>query len=141
MDKGLQNPKPHPQRNPVVRTLLMTSGVISALLGFAGIFLPLLPTTPFLLLSSWCFMRSSEKMNHRLLHNRYLGPYIRNYKSGRGITLRNKVYSLVFLWLTLSISFIFSPPYWWLHTGLAFIGITVTIHILKFKTLHRDDIE
>jgi uncharacterized protein len=124
--------------SPIVRVLLMVSGILAALLGFIGIFVPLLPTTPFLLLASWCFVRSSDRMNRLLLHNRYLGPYIRNYKSGRGITFRNKIYSLAFLWITLSTSFIFAPPYWWLRIGLIFIGTAVTIHILRFKTLKEN---
>ncbi len=126
------------QYSPIVRVLLMVSGILAALLGFVGIFVPLLPTTPFLLLASWCFVRSSDRMNRLLLHNRYLGPYIRNYKSGRGITFRNKLYSLAFLWITLSTSFIFGPPYWWLRVGLIFIGIAVTVHILRFKTLKEE---
>lgn len=122
-------------KSPVVRSLLMILGIIAALLGFTGIFVPLLPTTPFLLLSSWCFVRSSDRMNRLLLHNRYLGPYISNYKSGKGISLRNKVYSLGFLWITISTSVIFGPPYYWLWIVLVLIGIAVTFHILKFKTL------
>ncbi|MFH1121386.1 MAG: YbaN family protein [Bacteroidota bacterium] len=122
---------------PVYRYFLLVTGVITAFLGFAGIFIPLLPTTPFLLLSSWCFVRSSERMNHLLLHNRFLGPYIRNYKSGKGITLRNKIYSLLFLWITISTSIIFSFSFWWLRLGLLGIGLAVTIHILKFKTLKK----
>lgn len=69
------------------------------------------------------------------MHNRFMGPYLTNYKSGKGITLRNKVYSLLFLYLTLSISFIYSPPFWWLRLGLIIIAAGVTIHILRFKTL------
>ncbi|NTW24094.1 MAG: DUF454 domain-containing protein [Lentimicrobium sp.] len=124
-------------KSPLVRSFLMIGGVIAALLGFTGIFIPLLPTTPFLLLASWCFVRSSDRMNSLLLHNRYLGPYISNYKSGKGITLRNKAYSLGFLWITLSSSVIFGPPYRWLWIGLIMIGVAVTFHILKFKTLKK----
>jgi hypothetical protein len=125
--------------NKIVRVLLMSIGGITALLGFIGIFVPLLPTTPFLLLSSWCFVRSSEKMNQKLMHNRFLGPYISNYKSGHGITLRNKIYSLLFLYITLSISFIYGPDYWWLKIGLILIGVGVSVHILRFKTLPKEE--
>lgn len=123
------------QKSPVVRFLLLTLGIVASFLGFAGIFIPLLPTTPFLLLASWCFVRSSDKFNQKLMGNRFLGPYLSNYKAGHGITRRNKIYSLLFLWITLSVSFILSPPYWWLRLGLLTIGIAVSIHILKFKTL------
>ena len=122
----------------IVRILLQVLGTLSVVLGIVGIFLPLLPTTPFLLLSSWCFVRSSDKMNQRLMHNKYLGPYIANYKSKRGITKRNKIYSLLFLYVTLGISFIYGPEYWWLKLGLAFIGIAVSVHILRFKTLPKE---
>lgn len=123
----------------VVRILLQAIGLLSAVLGFIGIFLPLLPTTPFLLLSSWCFVRSSETMNRRLMNNKYLGPYISNYKSKRGITKRNKIYSLAFLYITLSISFIFGPNFWWLRLGLLSIGVAVSVHLLRFNTLPKED--
>ena len=123
----------------IVRILLQSLGILSAVLGFIGIFLPLLPTTPFLLLSSWCFVRSSEKMNQRLMQHKYLGPYISNYKSKRGITKRNKIYSLSFLYITLSISFIFGPGYWWIWLGLLTIGVAVSVHLLRFKTLSEED--
>lgn len=123
------------RKHPVWRMLLLVSGIISAFLGFAGIFIPLLPTTPFLLLASWCFVRSSGKMNDLLMNNRYLGPYIRNYKSGQGITKRNKIYSLLFLWITITTSLIFSFPLWWLRLGLLGLGIIITVHILRFKTI------
>lgn len=132
---GIKNKTEHKK---IVRILLQVLGTLSVVLGIIGIFLPLLPTTPFLLLSSWCFVRSSDKMNQRLMHNKYLGPYIANYKSKRGITKRNKIYSLLFLYVTLGISFIYGPDYWWLKLGLAFIGIAVSVHILRFKTLPKE---
>lgn len=132
---GITNKTEHKK---IVRILLQVLGTLSVVLGIIGIFLPLLPTTPFLLLSSWCFVRSSDKMNQRLMHNKYLGPYIANYKSKRGITKRNKIYSLLFLYVTLGISFIYGPDYWWLKSGLAFIGIAVSVHILRFKTLPKE---
>ncbi|PKP01028.1 MAG: DUF454 domain-containing protein [Bacteroidetes bacterium HGW-Bacteroidetes-9] len=134
---GNQTVKQKKERSHLVRALLLVLGIIASVLGFAGIFIPLLPTTPFLLLASWCFVRSSDKLNKMLMGNRYLGPYLSNYKAGHGITRRNKVYSLLFLWITLSVSFFLSPPYWWLRLGLLTIGIAITIHIMKFKTLKR----
>jgi hypothetical protein len=69
------------------------------------------------------------------MNNKYLGPFIRNYKEKKGITLRNKVYSLTFLYVTLTTSFIFSPSNWWIWLMLMSIGIGVTWHISRFKTL------
>ncbi|MBL7905859.1 MAG: YbaN family protein [Bacteroidales bacterium] len=129
-DSGLRKPA-----GKVVRLLLLIGGLLSAIAGFAGIFIPLLPTTPFLLLASWCFVRSSDRMNRLLLGNKYLGPYIANYRMRRGITRRNKIYSLSFLYLTISVSVIFGPDYWWLKAGLLLLAVVITIHILRFKTL------
>jgi len=127
-------------KHPFYRFVLLIAGIIAASLGFAGIFVPLLPTTPFLLLASWCFVRSSRKANQWLLNNRFLGPYIENYKSGHGITLRNKIYSLAFLWVTIITSLLFSsglfPSFiWYFRIGLFALGTIVTIHILRFNTL------
>lgn len=127
--------QPAPEKNPVVRIFLLLAGSLSALLGITGIFVPLLPTTPFLLLASWCFVRSSDKMNKRLMSNRFFGPYILNYRERKGITLRNKIYSLAFLWITLITSFIASPAWWWLWLMLAGIGAGVSYHVISFKTL------
>jgi len=117
------------------RILLMTLGVISMILGLIGIVVPLLPTTPFLLLSSWCFVRSSEKFSRLLYSNSVLGPYLLNYQAGHGITLKNKIYSLVFMWIFLGISAAVGRQLIWLPYLLLFIGAGVSYHILRFKTL------
>ena len=74
-------------KNPIIRGLLILGGSVSTFLGIAGIFLPLLPTTPFLLLASWCFVRSSDKLHYKLMNNKYLGPFIKNYKEKKGIKI------------------------------------------------------
>lgn len=122
-------------KNPITRILLLIAGILAALIGFAGIFIPLLPTTPFLLLASWCFVRSSDKLDRILKENKFLGPYIRNYREKKGITKRNKIYSLVFLWISLMASFYFSPDWWWLWAILIAVGIGVSYHIISFTTL------
>ncbi len=140
MGMGGLPPENSVKKSRFYRLVLFIVGMIAAFLGFAGIFIPLLPTTPFLLLSSWCLVRSSEKANKWLMNNRFLGPYIINYRSGHGITGRNKLYSLAFLWVTIITSMLFSadifPSFlWYFRAGLFFIGLMVTIHILRFKTL------
>ena len=130
------------RKHPLFRIVLLITGIVAAFLGFAGIFIPLLPTTPFLLLASWCLVRSSEKANLWLLNNRFLGPYVKNYKSGHGISRRNKIFSLAFLWITIITSVLFSsgvfPLFaWYFRMGLFALGIVVTVHILQFKTLKQ----
>jgi uncharacterized protein len=74
------------------------AGAIAVLLGILGIFLPLLPTTPFLLLASWCFARGSDRLHGWLLSHRVFGEYLRNFEAGRGIPLRAKIVATVMLW-------------------------------------------
>ena len=74
------------------------AGAIAVLLGIFGIFLPLLPTTPFLLLASWCFARGSDRLHRWLLSHRVFGEYLRNFEAGRGIPLKAKIVATVMLW-------------------------------------------
>ena len=118
------------------RWLYLLAGYLCVGLAAAGTILPLLPTTPFLLLAAACFTRSSTKL-HRWLHsNRLFGPYLLAYHNGEGIPLRAKLLTLLLLWLTLGSSiFLVVPPHlWFVRLLLALIGTGVTIHILRIKT-------
>lgn len=79
-------------------------GALAVLLGIIGIFLPLLPTTPFLLLASWCFARGSSRLHHWLLSHRVFGDYLRNFEAGRGIPLKAKIVATVLLWSSLLVA-------------------------------------
>jgi len=107
-------------------------------LGAAGIFLPLLPTTPFLLLAAACYAKGSKKFYDRLMNHRVLGGYIKNYRKKRGIKLKVKIYVLVLLWATIGISAFFIVKFLWVKILLLAIAGGVTIHILSFKTLNED---
>lgn len=84
-----------------MKIFLIAVGWLAVLLGVLGIFLPLLPTTPFLLLASACFARGSTRMHHWLQTNRVFGKYLRDYENGKGIPLRAKVWILLFMWASL----------------------------------------
>jgi len=73
-------------------------------LGIIGIFLPILPTTPFLLLAAACYARSSKRFYDWLIGNKWLGTYIRNYMEGKGIPLKVKVFTTSLLWITILFS-------------------------------------
>ena len=117
------------------KSLLVTAGILSVGLGVLGIFLPLLPTTPFLLLAAACFIRSSDRLYHWLIHHRWFGSYIRNYREHRAIALRAKVGTLLLLWVTIGYSAFFVAHAWWLRALLVAIAVGVTAHILSLKTL------
>jgi uncharacterized membrane protein YbaN (DUF454 family) len=118
----------------ITRILLIFCGTLFVVLGFLGMFLPLLPTTPFLLLASVCYARSSECFYHWLLTNRWCGNYIKNYREGRGITLKQKIFMMLLLWLTIGYSMWLMISIWWVTLVLFLIAIGVTIHLVMIKT-------
>ncbi|MGD9148207.1 MAG: YbaN family protein [Anaerolineae bacterium] len=119
----------------IVRFLLIASGTICVALGIFGVFVPVLPTTPFLLLAAFFYARSSERFHQWLLGNHWFGQYIKDYQQGRGIALRDKVITLIALWLALSLTVLTTEPAWWVKLLLLSVGIVVTMHLLRINTL------
>jgi hypothetical protein len=122
-------------RFSIARLGLIFLGSLFLGLGILGIFLPLLPATPFLLLATACFARSSKKLYEWLLNNRWFGSYIRNYREGKGIPLKVKIVSLALLWMAIVYSTVFVASGFLVRFILVLIAICVTIHILSFKTI------
>ena len=118
----------------LTRTLLIAGGTLCVALAVLGLFLPVLPTTPFLLLAAVCYARSSERFYHWLMTNRWFGAYIRNYREGRGIPLWHKVAAISLLWLTIGYAACVVVPQWWVKGILLGIAVAVTVHLLKTKT-------
>lgn len=119
-----------------MKILLSVIGIIAVVLAILGLFLPLLPTTPFLLLASACFIRSSARLHGWLLSNPLFGEYLRNIEEKRGIPLKSKVITLALLWASLGFSIYTVSP---LLKGMLFvIGIGVSVWILHMKTLRYD---
>jgi len=114
--------------------LLILSGTISLMIGLIGIFIPVLPTTPLLLLSAYCYLRSSKRLYNWLVHHKILGIYIYNYLTYKAVPKSTKIGSLIFLWLTLIISTVIVSNIY-LRLFLILIGIGVSIHLLFLKTL------
>ena len=117
----------------LLQGLLVTCGTFCVALGVLGIFVPLLPTTIFLLLAAACYARSSERFHQKLLNHRWLGAYIRNYRSGRGMTRREKAFTLAMLWIGIGATAIWSVSVWWLRVLLVLIAISVTVHVGRLK--------
>ncbi len=117
------------------RALLFAGGSLSLGLGIFGIFLPVLPTTPFLILATFLFARSSHKAHYWILHNRLFGRYIRNYVSGNGMPLAAKILVLVVLWATICLSAFMAVSILWVRIVLLAVAFGVSIHILTIPTL------
>ncbi len=114
--------------------LLMAGGTLSVGMGVAGMFLPILPTTPFLLLAAFCYARSSKRFYDGLMKNRWFGEYIRNYREGRGLSLLHKTITLLLLWMTIGSTAMFAVSSWWVRGILLVIAAGVTVHLLRINT-------
>ena len=117
--------------------IFVVAGTISLALGTVGVFLPILPTTPFLLLSAACYCRGSERMHRWLLNNKLFGSYIRNYKEGKGISQTGKIFTLFLLWITICYSALFLVNNCIVQIVLFAIAVAVTIHVLTLPTFRK----
>jgi len=127
-------------RTTVKRKLLIGAGTLSTGLGIIGVFIPILPTTPFLLLAAACYMRSSERFYQWLINNRIFGAYVRNYIEGRGMPIRIKIFTILLLWLTIGLSITFGVQNIAIRIVLICIAIGVTAHIALIKKRKVEDI-
>lgn len=114
--------------------LFKTAGYTSVALAFAGAFVPVMPTTPFLLLAVYCFSKSDPRMNRWLRQNRRFGRYLRDYESGRGIPAAVKISTLVTMWSTMAFTAVVLTDETWLKAILLTVGLLVTVHIVRIKT-------
>lgn len=122
-------------RQTAKRNLLIAAGFACLLLGALGIFIPVLPTTPFLLLAAGLFMRSSSRLYLWITHHRVFGTFIRNYRRFHAVPMRSKVFAVVLLWLMIGYSIIWVTQAWWLRVLLFLVAAAVSVHILRMKTL------
>lgn len=120
-----------------LKALLVAAGTLAVALGVLGIFLPLLPTTPFLLLAAACYARSSSRFYRWLLGNRWFGEYIKSYREKRGVPVRVKAASLALLWAAILVSAFGFVQSGWVRLLLMVIALGVSAHILSLKTLRR----
>lgn len=121
----------------IYRIAYLISGLLLVAIGIIGIFLPLLPTTIFLILASACFVKSSPKANEWLRNHKILGVYLKNYQDKTGLTIKSKIISIVFLWISISLSgyFLTNEPY--IRLILLAIAVGVSIHIIFIKTMKQ----
>ncbi len=104
-------------------------GVVMLALGFVGIFLPILPTTPFVLAAAFCFS-ANPVMYERIRNSRYFGEYIRAYREGTGISMGTHIVGIVIVWAVMAVSIVFLIHEDWIRILLVAIGVVITIHLL-----------
>ncbi|MDQ5916853.1 MAG: uncharacterized protein QG584_2747 [Pseudomonadota bacterium] len=111
--------------SPLVRWLLWTAGTIALLLGILGVFLPVLPATPFILLAAACYARASEKFHQRLLSHPNFGPVIRDWEEYGAVSMRTKKVAISLMSLSIAVSIWVVREHLWLQIMLATIAVTV----------------
>jgi len=118
------------------RGLFIAAGTICLGVGAVGIFVPLLPTTPLLLLSAACYFRGSKRMHSWMLNNKWFGTYIRSYREGKGISMRTKVSIAALLWIAVGYS-AFLVNLLIAQIVLIVIAVIVSMHIVMLPTLRK----
>jgi uncharacterized membrane protein YbaN (DUF454 family) len=121
-----------------LRPLLIAVGFLNVALGFVGVFVPLLPTTPFLLLAAVCFIRSSDRFYEWLMTNRWVGDYLRSYMEHRATTMSTKIVCIGTLWCCLGLAGVFFTDSWIVRLLLLVVAVGVTAHLASLKTIRRD---
>mgnify|MGYP001826930775 FL=1 len=127
--------------NPALRWTLLTAGFLATALGVLGIFLPVLPTVPFLLLALACFARSSERFYNGLLEHAHFGPIVQPYINGCGMSRASKVKAITLLWASISLSAFFLIELVWVRVLLLVIACAVTFYLLSLPTISIEDNE
>ena len=117
-----------------LRYVVIALGFAAVGLALLGIFVPILPTTPFLLLAAFFFGRSSPRFYRWLHTNRWFGAYLTNYREGRGLPRREKILTITALWVAITLSAALALSSWWARGGLALIAVAVTVHLLRIPT-------
>lgn len=125
--------------NKLTRILFLIGGSLSLIIGIIGIFVPLLPTTVFLLIAAYCYFRSSEKLYYWLINHKYLGAYISNYRKYKAMPKKAKISAISLLWITIAISAILVDILW-VRLILLFVALSITAYILSIKTLTEEHI-
>ena len=121
-----------------VASIWLIGGTVCVGLAILGIFLPILPTTLFLLLATFCYGRGSMRFYHWLVDHSWVGGYIRNYQEGRGLEIRQKVLTIALLWLMIGFTIGFGMTIWWLKIVLGIVAVGVTTHLIMIKTWRPD---
>jgi uncharacterized membrane protein YbaN (DUF454 family) len=126
---------PQKAESATVRWLLRFVGILSVVVGVVALLIPILPTTPFLLLAAACFIRSSDRFYEWLIGHRWLGPPVRDYRERGGMTLRLKAASIATIWCSVVFSSVLVLGSWPARVGLAVVAAVVTAHLLSLRTL------
>lgn len=116
-----------PGRRKLRTILLEVLGAVLLALGFVGVFLPVVPTTPFVLAAAFCFS-SNPRVYGKIRDSPYFGEYLRAYREGTGVSMRTRVTAVAFVWVFMAIGII-AMDQTWTRALLVVVGVCVTVHL------------
>lgn len=140
MSLNIEQPASKVVRSDILRWILICCGWLFILTGVIGLFLPILPTVPFLLLAAACFARSSDRFHSWLIQHNQLGPMIRDYLSGGGIPVKARNTAIIMVWISLSVSAFLFVEGVWIKIALLAIAVGITTYLLKLPIVEISEV-
>jgi uncharacterized membrane protein YbaN (DUF454 family) len=125
--------------SPLVRGALIVCGTIAVALGVIGVFLPVLPTTPFLLVAAACYARASPSLYRRIAHSKTFGPSIREWRRHRSIPWRTKLFAIVLMSVSILTTATFFVRPWWGKAALLAVGLATALWLYRIPSRDRPD--
>ena len=124
-------------QSSLLRALWISAGSFSLVIGAIGIVVPLLPTTPLIILAAFCYGKASPKLHHWIITNRYFGHYIQDYQAGKGVPFRIKCFAVFIVWTSVLFS-LFVIPLLFVKIGMLLFGIFLAVFIFTSPLLKEN---
>lgn len=135
---GEEEPANHSLSQKMMRGAYIIVGTIALVIGAIGLFLPVIPTTPLILLAAACYYRGSDRLHTWILSSRWFGETIKNYQEGRGLTCDTKVWAISMMWLMILISAWFFVSSLFVRVAIICVAIGVTVYLVRLPTLEKN---
>lgn len=122
----------------MMRSIYIIVGTIALVIGAIGLFLPVIPTTPLVILAAACYYRGSDRLHNWILSSRWFGETVKNYQEGRGLTRDTKVRAISMMWAMILISAWFFVSNFFVRVAIICVAIGVTVYLIKLPTLEKN---
>ncbi len=134
---GEEEPANHSLSQKMMRGVYIIVGTIALIFGAIGVFLPVVPTTPFILLAAACYLRGSDRLHAWILSSRWFGETIKNYQEGRGLTRDTKLRAISMMWVMILVSAGFFVSSLFVRVAMICVSIGVTVYLVRLPTLGK----
>ena len=122
----------------MMRGVYIVVGTIALIIGAIGLFLPVIPTTPLVILAAACYYRGSDRLHNWILSSRWFGETVKNYQAGRGLTRDTKVRAISMMWAMILVSAWFFVSNLFVRVAMIGVAMGVTVYLVRLPTLERN---